>query len=94
MWRFEWKLPEEYGVDEAEDRRVGSDTESKGQDGREGKSGALDQVAPGVTEVSPERVQNRIASTANGFGILTRQLGPPFLLRKNIRRDCSYCLNV
>src|SRR5947209_1002464 len=38
-------------MDEAEDRSVGSDPECHDDDGDNGKSGALDQVAKGVAEV-------------------------------------------
>ena len=54
-----WKWAKEDGVDDAEERCVGADAESKGKDGDGGEPRGLSEEPEGVTRVLEERFEER-----------------------------------
>ena len=57
--RFHWHAAENRGVDQAEDRRVGADTEGQGQDRHRGEPGTPGQGTQAVSHVSPDVIESR-----------------------------------
>ena len=56
------RLPQDNGVDEAEDGDIRSDAEIEGEDGCRGKARTLHQTACGVTKVSNKYVKKGVSS--------------------------------